>query len=223
MENIEDILRRFNLSEEERDGVRLEKEEVAKGVLECNMSLIGRVWGDKQANIGGLRSFVNSMWSQAKNLKVMEIGRNLFQFIFEKENDMDAVMSRRPWIYDGQPLVLLRWKEGLEDDVEALHNTLIWVQIWNIPLHWVTKEAGRKIGSIFPKVYEVVVPQSGGKEGKHLKILVEINLSAPLPRGIMVSCNGERRWIAFRYEKCPDSALVVVRLGILNETVGRRG
>ena len=88
MENIEDILRRFNLSEEERDGVRLEKEEVAKGVLECNMSLIGRVWGDKQANIGGLRSFVNNMWSQVRILKVVEVGRNLFQFTFDKEQDI---------------------------------------------------------------------------------------------------------------------------------------
>ena len=88
-------------------------------------------------------------------------------------------MNRRPWIYDGQPLVLLRWELGLEENEEMLRKTLICVQIWNIPLHWATKEAGRKIGSIFQQVKEVIIPQNGGKEGKHLKVLVEIDLSTP--------------------------------------------
>ena len=69
------------------------------------------------------------MWFQVKNLKVIKIGRNLFHFIFEKEKDIELVMNRRPWIYDGQPLILLQWKAGLEEDEEALSTRLIWVQI----------------------------------------------------------------------------------------------
>lgn len=130
-----------------------------------------------------------------RNLRVTEIGRNLFHFIFEKKKDIELVMSSKPWIYDGQPLILLQWKTGVEKDEEALSKTLIWVQIWNTPLHWVTKEAGRKVGSIFPKVSEVIIPQSGGKKGKHLKILAEIDLTMPLPRGIMVNDTGIKRWI----------------------------
>ena len=135
MENIEEVLRRFKFSEKERDGVHLDNKEMAKGVLECKLSLIGKVWGEKQTNIRGVKSFANSMWPQVNNLKVMEIGRNLFHFIFEKENDIEVVMSRRPWIYDGQPLILLRREASMEEDEEALSKTLIWVQIWNIPLH----------------------------------------------------------------------------------------
>ena len=43
MENIEDVLRRFKLSEEEREGIRLDEKEVAKEILECKQSLIGKV------------------------------------------------------------------------------------------------------------------------------------------------------------------------------------
>ena len=96
MENIEEVLRRFKFSEKERDGVHLDNKEMAKGVLECKLSLIGKVWGEKQTNIRGVKSFANSMWPQVNNLKVMEIGRNLFHFIFEKENDIEVVMSKRP-------------------------------------------------------------------------------------------------------------------------------
>ena len=86
MENIEEVLRKFKLSEEEREGVCLEEKEVAKRVLVCRLSLIRKVWGEKQANIGGMRSFVSGMWSQVKNVKVIEIGRNCFSlFLRGKE------------------------------------------------------------------------------------------------------------------------------------------
>ena len=65
----------------------------------------------------------------------MEIGSKLFQFIFYQEKDMELVMNKRPWIYDGQPLILLKWRTGLEEDEKAMSKKLIWVQIWNIPLH----------------------------------------------------------------------------------------
>ena len=43
MENIEEVLRRFKLSKEERDGVCLDEVDMAKGVLECKLSLVGKV------------------------------------------------------------------------------------------------------------------------------------------------------------------------------------
>ena len=61
MDNIEEVLRRFKLLEKERERVCLEDKEVAKGVLECKLSLIGKVWDEKQDNIGGVKSIVNSM------------------------------------------------------------------------------------------------------------------------------------------------------------------
>ena len=223
MDSIEEVLRKFKLSEEERDGVCLEEEEMAQGVRECELSLIGKVWGDKLANIGGIRSFVGVMWPQVRNLRVVEIGRNLFQFLFEKEKDMDLVLNKRPWIYDGQPLILLRWRAGLEEEGEALSKTLIWIQLWNIPIHWITKEVGRKVGSIFARVEDVIIPQGGGKDDKHLKILAEIDLTVPLPRGIMVKSNGMVKWIEFKYEKCPDFCFCCGRVGHNERSCGRKG
>ena len=63
---------------------------------------------------------------------------------------------------------------------------------------------GRKIGGVFDSVKEVILPNGGGKDGKHIKILVEVNIEKPLLRGTIVRMNGSARWIEFRYEKCPD-------------------
>ena len=43
MEHIEELLRKFTLSESEREGVCLGNEKLEKGIKECRLSLIGKV------------------------------------------------------------------------------------------------------------------------------------------------------------------------------------
>ena len=112
----------------------------------------------------------------------MEIGVNMFQFVFAIMQDKNRVLNSRPWVYDNSPLVILPQSDGLEIDQNAFNKTWIWVQIQNLPLRWITKDAGRKIASVFLSMKKVIVPNSGSKEGKHLKILAEIDLNQPMLR-----------------------------------------
>ena len=66
----------------------------------CKIRIIGKVRGEKIAN-----SFVSNIWAFAKNIKVVEIGVNMFQIVFANLHDGDRVLSGRPWIYDN----LLLW------------------------------------------------------------------------------------------------------------------
>ena len=50
---------------------------------------------------------------------------------------------------------------------------------------------------------EVIIPNlREGGDGKHLKILVEIDLKQPLLRGTIVRINGIIKLVDLRYEKC---------------------
>ncbi|KAL3504135.1 hypothetical protein ACH5RR_033976 [Cinchona calisaya] len=62
---------------------------------------------------------------------------------------------------------------------------------------------GLKIGKVFNSVEEVIIPQGGGQEGNHIKLLVELDLLKPLPRGTMIRLEGNQKWVNFKYEKCP--------------------
>ncbi|XP_071917145.1 uncharacterized protein [Coffea arabica] len=203
-EDLEEILRKFALTEDETGGVELDSTDLAQGVVECQLSIIGRVVGEKTANIAGIKSFASNMWPFARNLRVVEIGVNMFQFSFSNKQDMDRVLRGRPWVYDNLPWVVLPWEEGIELNLEAFNRTWIWVQLWNLPIHWITKDIGRKIGGVFSSVREVIAPNGGGKKGKLLKILVEMDLTKPMLRGTTVKLRGSSRWIDFKYEKCPD-------------------
>lgn len=61
-------------------------------------------------------------------------------------------------------------------DENSFRTSPLWIQMWNLPIHWITKEAGFQIGLIFSKVHNVIIPSVGSKEGRHLKILVETEL-----------------------------------------------
>ena len=101
-------------------------------------------------------------------------------------------------------LVLNKWEGGSEENTEAFRFAPLWVQVWNLPIHWISKDVGKKIGKVFKEVKEVLIPHSGGKEGKHLKLLVSADMTQPLLRGTAVKMNGVSKWINFRYERVPD-------------------
>ncbi|XP_027124362.1 uncharacterized protein LOC113769357 [Coffea eugenioides] len=160
--------------------------------------------GDKIANFTGVKNFTNHVWGYPKNLRVTEIGPNVFQFQFEREEDREKVLAGDPWILDNQVLVVREWCASFEKKVESFRYTNFWVQIWNLPVHWMSNAAGKKIGGVFRKVKEIMLPPGGGKEGRHMKIFAEIDLLQPLVRGTAVKLNGEMVWIEFKYERCPD-------------------
>ncbi|XP_027152250.1 uncharacterized protein LOC113752331 [Coffea eugenioides] len=201
---LSDILQKFSLEGNELVGLMLEGEDFQTGVRACENSIIGRVLGEKVINFTGIKNFVAVAWGYPRNLSVVELGPNVFQFNLQNSEDKDRIVEGGPWVIDNQMLVLKRWVEGIEDDYKAFVTAPLWVQLWNLPVHWLSKEIGRKIGAVFKEVRDVVIPQVGGKEGRHLKALVMADLSKPLLRGTVVRIAGTGKWIAFKYERCPD-------------------
>ena len=202
-EELADILQSFELSSKELQITDVGRDELAISIRECQCSLIGKVVGEKIANYTGAKNFVTTAWSYPRGLKIAELGPNTFQFILPGENDRERVMNGGPWILDNQMLVLNRWYEGIEEDETAFKLAPIWVQVWNLPVHWMSKEVGKKIASVFQETKEVIIPQGGGKEGRHLKMLVMADISQPLMRGTTVKMEGKVKWLSFRY-KCVE-------------------
>ena len=96
VEELEEVLRKFVLSEKETNGIQIEGTDAIQGLAECRKSIIGKVAGDKVANLAGMTSFTNNMWTFAKNLIVVEIGVNLFQFTLASLHDRDRVLDGSP-------------------------------------------------------------------------------------------------------------------------------
>ena len=80
--------------------------DVDVGIAECQNNLIGKVMGEKVANYTGIKNFVTTAWGFPKDMKVVELGPNLFQFIIPSLEAREKIVNGGPWNFDNQPLVL---------------------------------------------------------------------------------------------------------------------
>ncbi|XP_027090285.1 uncharacterized protein [Coffea arabica] len=197
----------------ELEGVDLCSDDIRGGVQDCSRSLVGRLIGDKVANFTGVKNFTNHVWGYPRNMVVTELGPNLFQFQLEKEEDREKILEGGSWIMDNQILVIKEWEVGCERKLNHFRFAYLWVQIWNLPVHWLCRSVGFKLGKLFRSVKEVIVPPGEGKEGRHMKIMAEIDVLQPPPRGTLVKLEGVNTWVEFKYERCPDFCYNCGRIG----------
>lgn len=71
----------------------------------------------------------------------------------------------------------------------------MWVQVWIIPLHWMSKDVGRKIGHALGGTCDVVIPENGSKEGQYMRLNAMMNITKPLPKGKLIKLGLEHTWV----------------------------
>ncbi|KAL3529180.1 hypothetical protein ACH5RR_008502 [Cinchona calisaya] len=75
---------------------------------------------------------------------------------------------------------------------------------------------------MFQAVKKVLIPQSGSKDGKYLKMLVELDSSQVLIRDI-VKMNAVNLWVDFKYERCPDFCYSCRTIGYTDRYCAKMG
>lgn len=137
----------------------------------------------------------------------------MFQFVFPTKEDSLKVLNGRSWPFDGQYLILKDWSEESEAKPETLRFVQIWVQVWDLPSHWMSKAVGLKIGELFNGAKDVIVPENRSKKGRHLKLLVEADVYKPLLRGTKIKLNNQTRWVTFKYEQIQNFCFYCGKMG----------
>ncbi|KAK6138784.1 hypothetical protein DH2020_027470 [Rehmannia glutinosa] len=198
--DITDRLKGFSLSTAENAEIQLDVADITNRKIECQKSLIGKIFGSKKTNFTGFKNTMSNIWQTKEAFSICEIGYNLFQVVFSNHEDKTKVLKGKTWSFDSQYLVLREWTEELLANPEAFKKVEIWIQLWNIPFHWLSIDTGRKIGRKFGKIVDITIPDTGSTKGKHIKILVEINLVEPLMRGTKITLEEESYWVDFKYE-----------------------
>ncbi|KAK6130151.1 LOW QUALITY PROTEIN: hypothetical protein DH2020_036067 [Rehmannia glutinosa] len=199
-QEVVDKLKSFCLSAEEKVEISLEEKDVLLSKEGCGRSLLGKIFGHKKSNFAGLRNTLLSIWQTKEVFSVREIGHNLFQFVFASQEDKSKVLGGKSWSFDNQYLLLREWYDNILEHVDSFTSIGLWLQVWNLPYHWITMETGRKIGLKFESVLDVLIPETGSSNGRFLKVLVEVDLTKPLLRGTFIKLGGVSCWIDFKYE-----------------------
>ncbi|KAH7834397.1 hypothetical protein Vadar_015558 [Vaccinium darrowii] len=185
----------FTLTKEESKEVTILEEDIKLSEAECRLSVIGKVVSSKAVNLHGFKNTMAPLWGNPSGFKVVEIGDNLFQIVFGKEEDILRVLAGKPWFFNNSFLILTRWNPKVKLQDLVFQKSPIWIQIWGLPLQFYSSEVGTKIGSSLGEVLDIAMPVSGHREGRLMRILVNINITVPLRRGMKLKLDeGEPFW-----------------------------
>ena len=93
---------------------------------------------------------------------------------------------------DNQLLVVKHWRKGMEHDPSAFTSAYLWMHVWNLLVLWLSRFVRFKLGEVFNSIKEVIIPLGGGgKVGRRVKLLVDINVTKQLVRGTIVKMGGK--------------------------------
>ncbi|XP_050211413.1 uncharacterized protein LOC126661603 [Mercurialis annua] len=164
----------------------LNAEAKSVGEQKVALSLFGKILSTKTINRDGIISTLNFIWRTKEPLVMEVVGNNIFVVHFQLMEDRRRILCGGPWKFQDH-LIVLEIPVGLGNYRESSFDKVsFWVQIHNLPLMCLNKEAGKSLGSQIGEVEEVDPGASGDCLGKYIRVRVKVNIKKPLRRGLRV-------------------------------------
>ena len=101
-------LQYLQLTKEEEEDISISTTSKSKLLEECTLSLFGHLLAYQNQNLRALKSILRSSWKLGSNLRIVDVGKNIFQFKFNSKYQMEWVERNGPWNFDNNLLLLCR-------------------------------------------------------------------------------------------------------------------
>ncbi|XP_056862363.1 uncharacterized protein LOC130510043 [Raphanus sativus] len=110
----------------------------------------------------------------------------MFQFQFEKEEDLLAVLENRPYHYSRWMVIVQRWEPTVSKDFPSM--IPFWIKVQGIPIHLWAEETVEDLGSNLGLFERVVITQTS------VKMRVQVNGLLPLIKSSVIEySNGDKQ------------------------------
>ncbi len=141
-------------------------------------------------------------------------------FAFEEESDLERVVHSESWSYDKHLVTFQRVEADTSIAEMDCRWCSFWVQIHNLPVCRMNHDYAKVLGGVLGLVEQVAESEEErGREGC-MRIRVKMDISKPLCRGRKARLSaGNETWIAFRYERLPNSVIGVACSRMGTETM----
>ncbi|KAJ1379424.1 hypothetical protein SESBI_46904 [Sesbania bispinosa] len=150
--------------EDSLEGSTIVLEGEEEGNLElAKRSLVGRILWEKPLNRGAVKQILSKAWGEEQDdLKITDLGVNIFMFTFSDLRKAKGVMERGPWNVMGHLISLQYWVPQVSIHEIAFDWVTLWVQLHSLPLEFMTTRNVAKIAAHLGEVYEIEDPRVDG-------------------------------------------------------------
>ena len=198
--------------------------------------LVGKVLLNREEKKESFKAALLPVWKTMKDVKIEELGENIFIFQFGSEADKRKVFTGGPWHFDKALIVLTELAGIGEITKQAFTHVSFWVQILNVPIMCMNKETIRELGEAIGRVEEVATDITGACFGKYIRLRISVDITKPLIKALYMKQEededkmdrgeeeegddttkegGEEKEITMpvRYERLPDFCYVCEHVG----------
>ncbi|XP_013588995.1 uncharacterized protein At4g02000-like [Brassica napus] len=159
-------------SQREEDIIKVPDFDFTDLIDKYKLSLVGRMFHQDGRSVDALIKHMpkRRIWDVEGRVRGTNLGNNKFQFDFNKEEDLQRVLLRRPCHFNKWSFSLERWTPTIKEDFP--NSLLLWVTITGVPTHYKKDESYRSIGKALGEVDKVDVDNG--------RVRVYINVDEPL-------------------------------------------
>uniref|UniRef100_A0A803QPQ9 DUF4283 domain-containing protein n=1 Tax=Cannabis sativa TaxID=3483 RepID=A0A803QPQ9_CANSA len=146
------------------------------------------------------------MWPERFSINVLEKDPNFYTVEFGCFSDRRRVLISQPWHFDYKLILMTPLDAGSVVTAEMLTSTPFWIQVSGIPFLKRSRALAQRLGEVLGRYIEVDTASLKETWGPYLHVLIEIDVTMPLPRGTGFHFHGMAApvWLEFRYENLPD-------------------
>ncbi|KAG2302641.1 hypothetical protein Bca52824_031292 [Brassica carinata] len=116
-------------------------------------TLIGRCMNPEEQDMKALFLNLPKIWKLEKGVSGKDLGFGKFQFDFEKEEDIEAVLKQQPYHFDYWMLSLARWQPMKSQSFPS--EILFWVRLLGVPMEFRTVPTFESIGNAIGRTVDV--------------------------------------------------------------------
>lgn len=168
---------------------------------ENSKSLLGKLMNPDCQSMAKMIDYMSTAWRVYGRVRGIALSRDRFQFIFQREEDLQTVLNDRPWSYNHWALALERWTE--DPPADFLRFMKIWIRIKYIPVNFFTTDTMFKLASEVGKVEEIAYDPKISHTKDYVRALITFDTENPAraTRKLTVKKDGTTVTIEFEYER----------------------
>lgn len=185
--------------------IRAQVPDVTELNRKLSLTLVGRITNHSAQKIWSLVPYFTEHWKAMGRPVGSDLGNGQFQFQFENEEDLLAVLEKRPYRFAKWMIILQRWEPTVNSSFPSL--IPFWIKVQGIPLHLWKEETIKSLGE------DIGIYEKAEISDFSIRMRVQINGLLPLIKTSIIEYpNGDEVTASFVYERLEKHCSKCLRL-----------
>ncbi|CAN0926310.1 hypothetical protein LINGRAHAP2_LOCUS35272 [Linum grandiflorum] len=149
------------------------------------------------------------MWQPMGRFRMVDLESDVFLATFDDSSDYFHALTGGPWMILGHYLTVYAWDSQFRISDALPQKMVVWVRFPRLPIQYYHQDILEGLGNLVGKHIRTDNRTQTSMRGKFARMAVEIDLLAPVPKGVYV----DGVWQVLEYENLPTFCRKCGRFG----------